>query len=763
MTAVDHRLASALSERYVLERELGVGGSAAVFLARDLRHRRPVAIKVLHADLARSLGTERFLREIETTANLRHPNILPLYDSGEAAGYLYYVMPFIEGESLRHRLDRQRRLTVGDALRFTAEIGDALAYAHECGVVHRDIKPENILLDRDHAVVADFGIARALAAAGNARITATGTSLGTPHYMSPEQAFAEDGVDARSDLYSLACVLYEMLAGEAPFTGSTALAIVMRHLKDAPPGLDAARPDTPSHVTAAITRALAKAPDDRFATVAEWIDALAGRAGVEAGEVDERRAGPSTSVAPAAPNAPTPTSVAVLPFVSVSADKENEYFGDGLAEEIINALARVDGLKVIARTSAFSFKGKNVDVRHIAGMLGVTHVLEGSVRRSGERIRVTAQLVAAADGTQVWSERFDRPTTDVFAVQDEIAESITRALQVKLRGSSVDTRHYTPVLAAYESFLRGRAHLIQFTPDAWHRARTHFDQAIRLDPNFADPHAELALGHFISGMGGMRPMLEVTPRVRTEVELALALDPRDQRPRFLLGATALVQDFDWPTAASHFEVSMSAKDVSPYARWIYASLFLRGYARFDESSDEMARAVEQDPLNATWHAILAAHLIDTPRREQAIPAAMRATELEPDYFIAQHLLGEALWANGRKAEAVPRFELAHRQAPWNAVAVGWRAVTLWQLGERSAAEQLMSALGDAPMPLWGRVLYHLHTRDLEAAADWYQRMIDHRDPFCLVYAMGDVTLPLRQHPRWRTLREQMNLPRTGDD
>jgi eukaryotic-like serine/threonine-protein kinase len=681
MTAVDDRHASALSERYGLERKLGVGGSAAVFLARDLRHRRPVAIKVLHAALARSLGPERFLREIETTANLRHPNILPLYDSGEAAGYLNYVMPFIEGESLRHRLDRQRRLTVSEALRFTAEIGDALTYAHERGVVHRDIKPENILLDRDHAVVADFGIARAMAAAGSERITATGTSLGTPHYMSPEQAFGEDGVDARSDLYSLACVLYEMLAGEAPFTGSTALAIVMRHLKDAPPVLDAARPDTPAHVTAAIARALAKAPDDRFATVAEWIDVLAGRTGVDVVAADPLHAGPRAPIAPAAPNAAAPTSIAVLPFVSVSADKENEYFGDGLAEEIINALARVDGLKVIARTSAFSFKGKNVDVRHIAGMLGVTHVLEGSVRRSGERIRVTAQLIAAADGTQVWSERFDRPMTDVFAVQDEIAESITRALQVKLRGSSTETRQYTPVLAAYESFLRGRAYLIQFTPDAWHRARTHLEQAIRLDPNFADPHAELALGHFISGMHGMRPMLEVTPLVRTEVERALALDPRDQRPRFLLGAAALVQDFDWSTAASHFAASMSAKDVSPYARWIYASLFLRGYARFEESSDEMARAVEQDPLNATWHAILAAHLLDTPRREQAIPAAMRATELEPDYFIAQHLLGEALWANARKVEAVPTFELAHRQALWNAVATGWHAVALWQLGE----------------------------------------------------------------------------------
>lgn len=353
--------------------------------------------------------------------------------------------------------------------------------------------------------------------------------------------------------------------------------------------------------------------------------------------------------------------------------------------------------------------------------------------------------------------------SDVFAMQDEIAGFITSALKGQLGGGSADVRHYTPNLAAYESFLRGRAHLVQFTPEAWHRARAYFEQAIRLDPGFADPHAELALGHFISGMHGMRPMLEVTALVRAEVESALALDPRDPRPRFLLGAVALVQDFDWSIASSHFATSMNVKDVSPYARWIYASLFLRGHACFEESSNEMARAVEQDPLNATWHAILAAHLLDTTRPEQAVPAALRATELEPEYFIAQHLLGEAMWANGRKAEAVPIFELAHRQAPWNAVAVGWRAVAMWHLGERGPAGELMSALGDSPMPLWGRVLYHLHTNDLEAAANWYQRMIDSRDPFSLVYAMGDAMRPLRQHPRWERLREQMRLPQSGGE
>jgi tetratricopeptide (TPR) repeat protein len=287
---------------------------------------------------------------------------------------------------------------------------------------------------------------------------------------------------------------------------------------------------------------------------------------------------------------------------------------------------------VIARTSAFSFKGKNEDVRHIAQALGVTNVLEGSVRRAGDRIRVTAQLIAADDGTHLWSERYDRPVTDVFAMQDEIASAITTALKGRLGGALASPRHYTPRLSAYETFLRGRAHLTQFTPDAWNRAKGLFEQAIALDAEYADPHAELALGYFICGMHGIRPMREVAPFVRAEVDRALDLNPSDPRPRFLLGAIALVHDYDWKAAETHFAASMNVPDVSGHARWIYASLYLRGLGRFEESADEMGRAVQHDPLNATWHAIWGAHLFDAKRFDQAIDEGLRATELEPNYF-----------------------------------------------------------------------------------------------------------------------------------
>jgi TolB-like protein len=343
--------------------------------------------------------------------------------------------------------------------------------------------------------------------------------------------------------------------------------------------------------------------------------------------------------------------IAVLPFADLSPAGDQGWLCDGIAEEILNTLARVDGIEVVARTSAFSFKGKNDDVAEIARVLGVAHVLEGSVRRAGDRVRVSVQLIAARDSRQVWSERYDRAMTDVLAMQDDIAEAVTAALSGTLHLARPDRRH-TPPPAAYELFLKGRAQLIRFTPDAWKRARTYFEEAIAIDPQYAAPHGELALGYFISGMHGMQVMREVAPFVRAEVQRALQLDPADPQPRFVLGAISLAHDYDWQGAAAQFAASMQGANVPSHARWIYASLFLRGFGRFDDSAGEMHRAVQQDPLNATWYAIWGAHLIDTGRLDQAIDATRQGVDLEPNYFVSQLLHGEALWAAGRQPEGV---------------------------------------------------------------------------------------------------------------
>ena len=383
------------------------------------------------------------------------------------------------------------------------------------------------------------------------------------------------------------------------------------------------------------------------------------------------------------------------------------------------------------------------------------------MRRAGDRVRVTAQLIAAMDGAQLWSERYDRPMVDVFAVQDEIALAITTELKGKLTVTPAAPRQYQPNLPAYDQFLKGRAHLIQFTPEAWNRARAYFEQAIALDPRYAAPVAELGLGYFISGMHGMQPMREVAPLVRMQAQHALDLDPSDLRPHFLLGAIALAHDYDWNAARDHFDASMHLPNVSADARWIYGSLYLGALGRFEESTDQMRRAVEQDPLNATWGAIWAAHLIHAGKPADAIREALRATELEPLYFVAHQLLGEAYLAAGSLTDAIAAFERAHRQAPWNAMPTGLLGGALWMAGDTARATALLAEMR-SPAPRWGRVWYHVYTGELDEAANWYERVVDERDPFALVYAASPQLASLRAHWRWPAIARMMHLPTTSD-
>jgi len=365
LTALLARLKASLADRYAIDCVVGRGGMATVFLAVDLKHHRSVAIKVLHPELATSLGVERFLREITTAAGLNHPHILALYDSGQAAELLYYVMPYIEGETLRGRLQREQQLPIVDTVRIASEIAEALGYAHSRGVVHRDIKPENIMFSAGRALVADFGIARALTAAALEPLTDTGAIVGTPAYMSPEQATGGQ-LDARSDIYSLGCVVYEMLTGSVPFTGLTAQAVMARHSIDIAPPIRSVRPTVTDALERAVLTALAKVPADRFATAAQFAAALTAR-----GEATTDGEGAE--------------SIAVLPFANLSGDPEFEYFSEGIAEEIINALTQLPGLRVAARTSSFAFRGPAIDLAEVGAKLKVATVLEGSVRKAGNR------------------------------------------------------------------------------------------------------------------------------------------------------------------------------------------------------------------------------------------------------------------------------------------------------------------------------------------------------------------------------------------
>jgi len=470
--ALLEQLKAALKGRYDVERELGQGGMATVFLARDIKHERQVAIKVLHEDLAMALGADRFRREIQIATSLSHPHILQLFDSGEADGQLYYVMPFIEGESLRDRIKREKILPIEDALRITAEIATALDFAHRKNIVHRDIKPENILLQEGHAVVADFGIARAVNSMNNAAaLTQTGVSLGTPTYMSPEQAFAEKDIDGRSDECSLACVLYEMLTGQPPFTGPNAQAIMARHSMAAVPSMQIVRNTIPDEVEDLVQRALSKSPADRFPTLAEFAQELkecvidhatvtrridrrtlarpvpkvkpskrkyvigaAAAAMLLVGGVGAWRFfGRSASASTASSGGLEPSRVAVMYFDDVSPNQQLAYMADGLTESLIDQLSQVQALDVVSKSGASMFKGSDASADSIAKTLKAGTLVRGTVEEAGDKLRVSVRLIDGNSGADLNQRKtFEQPKGDVFAMRDALAGQVAEFLRARV-------------------------------------------------------------------------------------------------------------------------------------------------------------------------------------------------------------------------------------------------------------------------------------------------------------------------------------------
>jgi TolB-like protein len=706
---------------------LGAGGMGEVYRARDTRLERDVAIKVLpEAFGADPDRLRRFEHEAQAIAALNHPHICQIHDIGP--GYL--VLEYVEGESLHGPM------AVEQALPLALQIVSALEAAHRRGILHRDLKPANIMVTREGtAKLLDFGLAKLIRSSegGPNDVTRTfeGTVLGTAAYMSPEQAQGEP-LDARADVFSFGAVLYEMLSGTRAFGGHTAAQVLSAVLRDEPPPLQA-----PVAINRIVRRCLQKELPQRFQTTTEVRTAL------------EQLSVKSADQQP---------SIAVLPFADMSAGKDHEWFSDGLAEEIINALAHVPGLKVIARTSAFAFKGQRADIRRIAETLGVAHVLEGSVRKAGNQIRVTAQLITAADGSHLWSERYDRELADIFAIQDDIAQAIAAALEVKLAAKPADLRHHTPTLPAYEAFLRGRHHLFKFTPDSWTRAKERFADAMALDPLYAEPHADSALAHLLIGANGVRPFRDVVPLVRAEALKALELDPTEAGPHALIGAVAAAHDYDWMEAAAQFRVAMAATRVSPDTRWAYASFYLGTLRPVRESVAEMERAVEQDPLNVAWRGVLSGRLYAAEMHERALEEGLKARDFDESQWFPHFILAEIYLALGKLDEAIAEGEAAHHAARWHSMPTGVLAGALARAGEKGRAEALVAEMGESPQPIWGRVLYHLLCREIDTAADWYERMISHREPFAVIFAQLPIARALRQSARWARLARMMNLP-----
>ena len=600
------RLRESLSHSYTIDRELGRGGMATVFLAQDVKHDRVVALKVLHLDLAASLGPDRFLREIKLAARLNHPHILPLFDSGNADGFLYYVMPYVEGESLRERLDRDNQLSVDEAVHHGRAIASALDYAHRQNIVHRDIKPENVMVYEGEAMVMDFGIAKAVSSVGSENLTQTGMMVGTPAYVSPEQGAGETNLDGRSDQYSLACMLYEMLSGERPFSGGSPQAVLAKRFSGMPRPLRSLRSAIPESVENAIAKAMATEASARYATSAHFGQALA-TGGLRT--PTDSQAIPHAVVSAA-------KSVAVLPFANMSADPDNEYFTDGMAEEIINALTKIQALRVASRTSSFAFKGKNEDIGEIGRKLKVSTVLEGSVRKMGNRLRITAQLVNVADGYQLWSERYDREMEDVFEIQDDISQAIVKALRVILSEGEKKQIEKARVVnvQAYDFYLRGRQFFHQLRRKSLDYARQMFNKAIEIDPDYALAYAGVADCYSL---------------------LYTYFDAREfnLRQADIASSKALLLEPELAEAhvAKGLAVSLSK--------------------RFDEAEQEFEQAMQLNPKlfeAVYWYARAR---LSQGRYEEAVKLFERAASLRPEEYEPPGFLGQALRSLGRNDEA----------------------------------------------------------------------------------------------------------------
>ncbi|HEY9228791.1 MAG TPA: protein kinase [Gemmatimonadaceae bacterium] len=731
-------LQTSLGGAYTLERDLGGGGMSRVFVARDEMLGRDVVVKVLDPELARTVSAERFAQEIRIAARLQEPHIVPVLSAGITEGGLpYYAMPFVRGESLRQRLERSR-VGAEECRSILVDVAKALAYAHRAGVVHRDIKPENILLNEaGTAVVADFGIARAMQlSAEAARMTATGVTLGTPAYMAPEQVVADPALDHRADLYALGLVAYEMLAGRHPFAGRSPQAMLSAHVMADPPRLDG-----PPPLAALVMRLLEKEPSRRPAEAGEVLSAL-------------------TSAFPATTKTTGMSSVGVLPFAGGSGD--DEYFSDGMTEELINALARLDGLRVAARTSSFATKGRNLDAREAGKLLGVGAVLEGSVRRAGQRLRVTAQLIDASTGFQLWSDRFDRELRDVFEVQDDIARAIVGALRVRLTGVAPERVVVTPTrdLEAYDLFLKGRFAWNQRTGATITEAVRCFEQAIARDPEFTRAYAGLAGAWLNVPMYTSTSPRVAWPKAKQAAEAALARDDSLADAHTSLAYGQMIYEWNWSAAERGFQRAIAADPSYATAHHWYAD-FLIGRGRLEEGLREMRRAHELDPLSGVIGSELGWSLHLLRRPAEAIAQLNELLRLDPNCVHAYFVRGLVQIAMGAYADAVASVEKALALGGYFPFAEAVLSRAHAALGDRETARELLDDLHARAahefVPPFTLAIALIGLGEHDAALDQLHRGVDERDMLLAENLFDPVFDPLRQSPRYAQLLARMEM------
>ena len=709
--------------RYEILATLGEGGMGTVYKAVDKRLGRTVAIKMLQEG-----HSQRFEREAQAIAALNHPHICTLYDVGPD----YLVMEYIEGAPI------QGPLPAEEALRLAIQIASALEEAHSKGIIHRDLKPGNILVSKSNTKVLDFGLAKQEREhvdgdASTVTQTQAGTILGTAAYMSPEQAEGQP-VDARSDIFSFGLVLYEMLSGRRAFPAAHAITAMAAIIRDEPAPLEAS-----PELQRIVARCLRKSPADRFQSMRDV------RAALEQASTHPHEHQPS---------------VAVLPFANMSGDKDNEYFSDGLAEEIINALTRIAGLKVIARTSAFAFKGKQEDIRRIAEALGVANVLEGSVRRAGSRVRITAQLITAADGSHLWSDRYDRELTDIFAIQDEISQAIADALKLKLSGARQTPARPTVNPDAHQAYLEGRYHTYQMTPSALTRAQECFERAIRLDPSFASPHIELAVrGYYTALFQNVRPR-DVVPAALESLKRALELYPEAAEAHVLRGTIRAFYEFDWEAAGEDFARALELNPALAAAHQRRSNWFLIPMGRFEEALAEARRALELDPMNVMprigeWYSLSVAGRVD-----EEVQCARSMLKLYPGFWIVCYEFATAGWLRGLYDEAASAIETGLQNDPGNAHLLSILAAVRGSQGlpaeARRLRDQIEQNAAREHVQFFDRAMAAEGCGEMDQAYAFLERALDEHEPIAVIHILL-LRRKLESDPRYQALLRKMRL------
>lgn len=766
---------------YEVLNKLGEGGMGMVYRARDIQLGRFVAIKVLLPSGGESADRRaRFLQEARAASSLNHPNIITIHDIVTVATGDCIVMELVRGQTLGD-IVAAGKVPLVDSLKYAIQIADALSAAHGIGIVHRDLKPANVMVTPEGlAKVLDFGLAKLAGshgalelgesdatvsisvsgAIGGSPRTMEGAIIGTLSYMSPEQAQGGK-VDIRSDIFSYGCVFYEMLTREKAFHGASGLETLTAILRDEPrPFPDAL--EAPEDVREVVLRCLRKDPDQRYQTMSDVKAALeqlyfASRSGILQAQSGMWKK-PVTKALP---------SIAVLPFLNLSSDKENEYFSDGLAEEIINALTRIATLRVTARTSAFVFRGTQDDVRKIGQTLNVASVLEGSVRKSGNRVRISVQLIGVAEGNNLWSERYDREMIDVFEIQDEISQAIVGKLKVKLAGDAADgaagpiVKRYTENLEAYDLYLRGRYELYKMTREGLDISKRLFEEAIGLDPRYAPAHDGLAYCWYSEGFLGFVAPKEAMPKAKAAVRRAIELDESLAEAHATLGVILALYDWDWAGAEREMMRSIELNGASPGSRDVYAFYYLRPMGRIAEAVAEVQNALSLDPLSILFRVHLGFLYYVERNYEHSIAQFRKVLEMNPQYYLAHAMMAPVYMHMGHFSEALECYVKA-READANSKFVdSLEAMTLAAAGQREHAEEMLAVImrRSAHEYISPVSIAYIYTAlgDYDAAFGHLDRAIQDRDPNILGLKSNPIFDGLREDVRYHALLKKMQL------